>query len=379
MPDNKLYFPYNILGGVAWDYANLYSSFLEPPAEFFYMSFLTCLGNILSDKLTIDSEISPQPRFNVLLLGESADDRKSTAIKKTVEFFGDILSYCEGVGSAEGLQKELKDKEKLVLCFDELQQFVGKVAIQSSVLLPCVTSLFEQNTYESHTKHKSLKLENAYLSILAASTVETYEKIWNSNFTNIGFTNRLFLVPGSGGRKFSVPRNIPTKDKINLIDRVKAIVNKVGDRLEMKITNKAFESYDWWYHNLEISVHAKRLDTYALRFMPLLAINEMKTEVDEDIVDKVIELMNWQLEVRKTHDPIDADNEMAKMEEKIRRVLKTHGELTIRELKQFTNANRTGIWFFDTAVENLKRSNEIEYREEITLSGQYTQKWNLTK
>lgn len=367
---NNLHFPHSILSGVAWDYANLYSSYIEPPIEFFYMSFLTCLGNILSDKLTLESEISPQPRFNVLLLGKSADDRKSTAIKKTVKFFGDTLSYCEGVGSAEGLQKELKDKKNMVLCFDELQQFVGKVAIQSSVLLPCVTSLFEQNTYESHTKHKSLKLEDAYLSILAASTVETYEKIWDSNFTNIGFTNRLFLVSGSGARKFSVPGKIPTKDKISLLDRVKVIIDTVGDRLEMKITKEAFEAYDWWYHNLEVSIHAKRLDTYALRFMPLMAINEMKTEVDIDIVDKVIGLMNWELEVRKAYDPIDADNEMAKMEEKIRRILKARGELTTRELKQYTNANRVGIWFYYTAIDNLKRSLEIIY-------GSETQKWEL--
>ena len=202
MADNEIYFPHNILKGVAWGYANLYSSYMESPIEFFYMSFLTCLGTVLSDRLTIDSEISPQPRLYTLLLGESADDRKSTAIKKTVDFFSDSLNTCWGVGSAEGLQKELEENNKLLLCLDEFQQFVGKATIQSSVLLPCVTSLFEQNSFESHTKHSSLKLDNVYLSILSTSTKETYEKVWNSSFTNIGFNNRLFLVPAKGIRKF---------------------------------------------------------------------------------------------------------------------------------------------------------------------------------
>jgi hypothetical protein len=37
--------------------------------------------------------------------------------------------------------------------------------------------------------------------------------------------------------------------------------------------------------------------------------------------NKLIKLCDWQLAVRKLHDLIDADNKIAKMEEKIRRVL----------------------------------------------------------
>ena len=39
-----------------------------------------------------------------------------------------------------------------------------------------------------------------------------------------------------------------------------------------------------------------------------------KDIVDEDTVDKVISLCNWQLKVRQLHDPIDADSKMAKVE-----------------------------------------------------------------
>ena len=66
-PEDELNFP-NIMSGVAGDFANLYSNYLEPPHQFFYMSFLTCLGSILADRLTLASEISQQPRLYVLLL-----------------------------------------------------------------------------------------------------------------------------------------------------------------------------------------------------------------------------------------------------------------------------------------------------------------------
>jgi hypothetical protein len=110
--------------------------------------------------------------------------------------------------------------------------------------------------------------------------------------------------------------------------------------------------------NIERSIHAKRLDTYALRLMSLLAVNDLKNEIDEETVDRVTKLCDWQLAVRKIHDPIDADNKIAKLEESIRRQL-TNGPKTERELKQRVNANRAGLWAFDTAKKNLERAGEI--------------------
>jgi hypothetical protein len=177
--DEPLRFPECVMTGVAGDFANLYSSYLESPKEFFYMSFLTCQGSLLSTHLTLDSEIPPQPRFYTLLLGESADDRKSTAIQKTVlffkEYFREDFHLCSGVGSAEGLQQRLKQAENagLLLYFDELKMFSSKSRIEGSVLLPCTNKLFESNSYESQTKRRGIEIEHAYLSMLAASTIQT--------------------------------------------------------------------------------------------------------------------------------------------------------------------------------------------------------------
>jgi uncharacterized protein with PhoU and TrkA domain len=107
------------------------------------------------------------------------------------------------------------------------------------------------------------------------------------------------------------------------------------------------------------SVLSKRIDTYALRLMPLFAVNEGKREISEDIVRKVIDLCEWQLKARQLHDPVDADNTIAKMEEKIRRLVSTHGQISTRTLRQKSNANRTGLWIFNTAMENLKRAGDI--------------------
>lgn len=353
----------DVMTGVAGKFANLYSSHLEAPNHFFYMAFLTCLGSVIADRATLASEIAPQPRLYLLILGQSADDRKSTAIDKTVRFFQDTIDHfptCWGVGSAEGLQRKMKKDSSVLLCLDEFKQFIGKCTIKSSILLPCVNSLFESNHYESWTQKREIVLEDVYLSLLAASTIETYERTWERSFTDIGFNNRLFLVPGSGQKRFSMPSKVPDNEIYLLGKDLQNILSHVGNGLELQITDDAKLLYHDWYMNLERSIHTKRLDTYAMRLMVLLSVNDLKAVVDNEVVGQAIALCDWQLEARRLHDPIDADNNVAKMEEKIRRVLskKSKGD---RDLKRYTNANKAGLWFFETAKKNLQRSQELRW------------------
>ncbi len=360
-----LSFPSEVMTGIAGDFATLYSQYLESPPEFFFFSFLTCLGSYLSDRLTTNLEIHPQPRLFTILVGESADDRKSTAATKTIEFFKDTLiegfEVCYGVGSAEGLQERLlkASPSKLLLFFDEFKSFVDKCSIKGSTLLPCVNTLFELNRYESQTKHSSVKLDNSYLSILAATTKATFDSMWSSTFTNIGFNNRLFLVSGTGKRKYAMPQQIPEAQKKGIKQSLLEIISQITPSLSMEITRPARDTFEEWYLNLDQSIHTKRIDTMALRLLPLLAVNEKKTHIDRDVIEKTVVISNWQLEVRKELDPIDADTAVAKMEQKIRRLLVNRGPMSVRDLRRYSNADKTGMWVFKNALKNLEDQNLV--------------------
>jgi len=296
-----------------------------------------------------------------------------TSLKKTIEHFKECIDdfqVCWGVGSAEGLQKRIEETpDGLLLCLDEFSQFVSKSIIKGSVLLPCVNTLFESNQYENRTKKEKVKLQNAHLSMLAASTVQTYDRTWKPAFTDIGFTNRIFLVPGTAKRMHSLPSRISQQENNLMLDKLDSVLRHVGRGMALEITEPAKVIYHNWYMNMERSIHAKRLDTYAVRLMSLLAVNELKKEIDVDIVNKVIALCDWQLNVRKIHDPIDADNKIAALEERIRRALKK-GQKKIGRLKQVVNANRTGLWFFEKALKNLERYSEIALNNK-------SKKWRL--
>jgi len=359
----SLELPEGIMGGVAGEFARLYSAYMESPAAFLFFSYLTCLGSMLS--ITLASELRVDPRLYLLLLAESGDARKSTAIAQAVKFFFSFEGFrqCHGIGSAEGLQKLLQESGQMLLVFDEFRAFTSKCGIEGSVLMPCVTSLFESDRYESHTSKKSVCIGNARLSLLAACTVETYEGIFSSGFLAIGFPSRLFLVHGEGNRRFSFPPKIPAYDIATLKHKTAEIIKFAEATKEIGINDEARTAYHAWYMALPKSVHARRLETYALRFMLLFCCNEMKAIIDIDVVKKVTALMDWQFRVRQKFDPVDADSNIAKLEEKIKRILAgcNGNGISKRQIQQTVHAGRFGIWAFTQAIQNLVTNGDATF------------------
>jgi hypothetical protein len=372
-----LVWPAWVMDGAAGTFAQTYGKYLETPPAFLYMSYLTLLGHLLSDKITLDSELRPQPRQYTVLLGESADDRKSTAIDQVTRFFsGSIdpndLNLVLGVGSAEGLAKAFTaEKPRVLLVLDELKALVQKCKIDGSVLLPCINTLFEANRFHSLTKSHDIKIDDAQLCLLAASTLDTYANMFTGQFLDIGFLNRLFIVIGSAERRFSIPAPIPEDIKKSLRSDLQAVLGHVANitaagPYAFPLTPKARTIFDTWYFSQERSVFTKRLDTYGHRLMPLLAVNELKPEIDAGIAQKVVALLTYQLEARRQADPIDADNAVARLEEKMRRLLGS-APLGKRELERRGHKTRVGSWTWNAALQGLTRNGEVVFDRKTNL------------
>ncbi len=96
--------------------------------------------------------------------------------------------------------------------------------------------------------------------------------------------------------------------------------------------------------------------------MPLLAINDQKRRIDLKTVQKVIDLLNYQLAVRQEAYPVDADNKIAALEERIRRTL-SNGPLGKRDLARKLNKARYGTWMWKMATKNLIGACEIWFNK----------------
>jgi hypothetical protein len=264
--------------GLARDFATTYARYLESPVSFFYFAFLTYFGAVIARKVTIDSALTPEPRLYTVVVGESADTRKTTALVKTEQFFeslGQRPAVLFGAGSAEGLAAELKESPSLLMHLDELKTFVDKAKHENSVLLPMVSTLFERGDYDNRVKAEKVSVCGASLSLLAACTNDTFATMWDERFMAIGLPNRLWLVTDKSTRRHAIPDPIPVAEIETLQKRVRQELDRIdyaytanGLRaVAYPLATEARAIFEGWYHSREASIFERRLDTYGHRLM----------------------------------------------------------------------------------------------------------------
>jgi hypothetical protein len=367
---NIIEFPQNVIQGLARKFADTYSNYLESPWEFWTFSFLTCLGNLVAPHVTLRSSLSVQPRLYTVLLGESADDRKSECIKQTKAIFSEAFLQkfhpCETVGSGEALIQQLKKFPNTLLIYDELQAFFEKARIPRSILFECANTLFEENRIQSHTKDRQIEVDSGHLSILGASTIDTFMNMWNLKVSEMGFLNRLWLVQARAEKRFPIPKPIPEEKKTFLKDELIRLFNDISSKgvSVFKLTSEARTVFDDWYENSKNSLFSKRLDAYGHRLMVLFCVNEGKSTVNSDIAERVVKLLSWQKKMRRKFDPIDAVGILAKLEASIRRAI-AQGAINERDLKRAVHYNRYPIHLYERAKKDLLRTREMVFNPEI--------------
>lgn len=363
-----LVFPPEAIVGSLGDLARELSQGSEVPPEFVFACALTVFGAGCSGQLSLATGNEVDPRLYTILLGQSYEAKKSTAREKVLAFFADLSAQCgsdptldgkwtmpqvcRGAGSAEGLIRDLKTHKKVLLTYDEFRTFFDKAKVQSSVLLPAVTSLFESHSWGNviRSTAKSFEVEDARLSFLACSTYDTYNEIWNSEAISIGYPNRLFIVSAERKRKVAWAEAPNEERLIQIRGRLREQVRRLP--LTFGISPEAKRLWEQWYENIPSSIHAKRLDTIGLRLLATLALTTDKTQIEPETVETVKKILAYELAIRQETDPISADNLVAKVEQLIRRAL-TRGPKTKRQLQQAVHADRCGVWAWRQALSNL--------------------------
>lgn len=379
-------FPRHIMKGFAGDFSQSYGQIMEAPEHFFFMSALTLLGAHAGDKVLLDSEVEAPPRLFTVLLGESGRTRKSTALKTARNFF-----YSQGWRTAEagspnsdmGVYGYLEDHKDCLLFYDELRSFVEKANIKNSTLLSSLTTLFESNFMRARTKGENIVLEDVHVSMLSASTIETFQTMFSSKFLDIGFINRLFLVPGRSERSIPIPRRLPKEQYaylgkrldecerfINTYSSVQGTAKKVYPYY-IPMTDGAWDLWATFYDELHEGTEAgdTRLDSYGLRFFPLLAINQCKKEVDSEIVQDTIDLMRWQKIVRDIYWPQAYVNDYARLEGLIRQAMKEKPKWKHTDLFNKCNFRKYGSKIPTICLDNMINNGEIIVSEEVEGGG----------
>ena len=265
----------------------------------------------------------------------------------------------QGIGSAEGLARVLAQYPDTLLAYDELRSLLDKAKAQSSVLLPMIAGLYEGHEWDNTIKNSQIHVTNARLSLIGCATGDTYEAMWDRQAVAIGLPNRLFIVTASRERKIAFPVE-PNAEKLRCIhSRIVAQVaasHAGAVPRRFPVDDEAKAAFEKWYIALPSSPHTTRLDTLGRSLMVLFAVTMNKAQVDAEVIGLVLQVLDYEFRVRIATDPIDADNAIAKLEEKIRRYLRIHPDSSVRNVRRNINADRQGIWAFQHAIENLTKS-----------------------
>lgn len=370
---STLGFPAEGLVGSLGDFARVMADGTEVPEELYWAAAVTHMGAIVGRDLTLDIGCDVDPRLYTVLLGESSQVKKSTAARRTQKFFADLNragqpqkigwlpTVVQGAGSAEGLARHLNGSKNVVLQYDEMQTFVAKCSIKGSALLEVVTTLFECGDWDNELKSakQSVSVRDARLSLLGCCTIDTWRHIWSPKALDIGLVNRLFVV--NADRKVKVAWPAPPDP--GKLAAVKQRIEVQLGRLPMcySIDGDAKALWEAWYIALpENSPHIRRLDTIGFRLLGLLALTTDKNSIDVATVRAVTAVLDYELKLRRETDPIDAENTIAQLEERIRRVLENRGPLSARDLRRSCNADRAGLWAFNQAITNLTKARDIQ-------------------
>jgi hypothetical protein len=128
------------------------------------------------------------------------------------------------------------------------------------------------------------------------------------------------------------------------------------------LTSGAYKMWDDFYQTVERNEETERFDTYGQRLMSLLAFTSGKSEIDEQVVQAVLDVLEYQRVLRELYWPSEAETQEALVEDKVLRFLKRKCpmQFTAREIEQYTKLRKKyGADAPLDALQSLIRSGEV--------------------
>jgi hypothetical protein len=368
-------FPTAIIKGLAKDFVDLYRGKREVPDELLWAAFVTYFGSLISPYLRLAVFDASEPRLFTAIIGRSGKTKKSTAqnlardfIRKLYNGSEDQIRIIEGFGSAEGLVTQLQaltNKKPAILHLDEINVLAQKTGMDGSVGISLLNKLFEDHHYEQPIRDKNPRITDAHLSVVGASTLEDYQKAWSGKHKDTGFLSRIMVILAEPSLlRIAIPQQPDPESYRELQSRVKVCYTAIqGNPREFEIDSEALELWEAFYETFEDGEEWNRIDAYAYRFMTLQAALTGQTSITSEVMRDVISISKYQVESRAHVSPVIAENQLAMVEQIIRKHLRSGETVSRRELQRGMNADRYGIKVFHAALSNLVSAGEIHWEQ----------------
>jgi hypothetical protein len=392
--DYAVEFPTQAMHGSLADLAHALLDGSEVPVEFGFMSAVTAFGLICAERLRLaNDDLETFPNLYTVLVAPTGG-KKSTAVRKIVDFFSDmgltqnLQDYQSALvfpkaGSGEGLLKLFKpavkegnqwvthDRHRVLLTPDEFQELLHKCRTENSTLAPELTSLFDGTSAGNITKDKAINVTDGHLSIIGCITTKLWDETWSQGSErSLGLLNRLFIVSSLPRPKVFMPP-VADAEKLKLIKE--RIRQQISRHQRIPITEDGLVEFRKFYLKLDQNLEeSTRIETIAKKLALVLAVTNDKATINSSIARMAIRLAEYQVIVRQRLNPSEAQNVIAKSENRLRDYLQRHPQesFTAARIADRTTLKHTvGMNIVIQALRGLVAGGEIQFNP---LSNRYS-------
>jgi Bifunctional DNA primase/polymerase, N-terminal/Primase C terminal 1 (PriCT-1)/Protein of unknown function (DUF3987) len=175
----------------------------EAPLEFLWSSFLVNVGLMLGRNVWVESPQPLYPNFYVLLLGQTGDARKSTALwlaRQLLKRVQDDTEIITGIVSTEGLFERLAkhDDTRALGYVDEFRSLLSIGLRQGTRdLLPKLNSLFYCPDQETIDRRKNpTTVIRPFFSLIGATAQDFVTDLITHVELSGGILNRFLMIAG---------------------------------------------------------------------------------------------------------------------------------------------------------------------------------------
>lgn len=346
-----------------------YSSESEAPESYLYWSALNVISAATQRRVWTEwAYYKVYPNLYVMLVGP-AGNRKNAAIRFARDFLRDVkVSLASSSVSREALGDQMKAKGGAVAITNN--EFASFVRTSGDSMVEFLTDIFDCDDLFEHSTRGSgvVKIENAFLTMLAGAVPDWIANTFDVTFVESGFASRTIFINENTVR-FRNPRPQITSEMMRMRE---SLVRDLEDMMTahgcFEWTEEAGIWFDTWYtgpydkeklgHKLQGFKSRKPL--HIIKVAMLLSLNESNSLIIEarhlQEAKKQVELIQPKMEEAFS---AVGRNPFASNLERIAFEIKTRGQMEKGEIVEAMYHDIPNKQILDEILENLQLMGKI--------------------
>lgn len=361
-------FPHWVMEGTS-----IYEGFAKPYCQhnsridyFMWMPAAAMMMNYLGTKVSVPFS-SWKPSFYVVLIGKRGTTNKSSSMKDAIRYleFASVLThYSKNIknadgksivweaGSAEGLGTDMQriNCKNVVLFYDELSALVAKASIEGSSLYSAMLKMYDSNNFANSVKTKKDTFDvepGSYCAtLITATTDKKFIELWSSLAgEDTGLNDRFTWV--------LEPKELPRKRLEHVVNFNEAAL-ATRKFIDLAVNKKVYQFFDKAPLQKTLELYDNRAAARAEKWALYFAIDLGLPEIDEDCVERGIEMVKYEYSVKDYLEVFEAKNDESAIQQGVLRTLKKNGGvMKKRDVERALNSNKYGLSIWNKAYFGL--------------------------